>query len=188
MKIKLFFTALFLLLSKCNAYCQEVAGLNIPAGWTTEKFALPPAFASGIPVKGTEEIAFSPQWSKKKTEGYWTYCYLWTLDGFSNLNKTGLERALTTYYTRLVITNLTLANIDSAYAIPVKVHLHQLQDNHNFYQGTIKMLDYMTQDPMVLNISIHIKGTNLVFFQLSPLPYANKFWATMKEIEPVKNP
>ena len=182
MKIKLFFATLFLLLSKCNAYSQPLPTLKTPTGWTSEKFTLPPAFAPGIAYKGVEEIAFSPFWNKKKVQGYWTYCYLWTLEGSPKFSKVAFENALRTYYTRLIATNLTLANIDTAYTTPVKVIINQLKTNSKTYEGKITMLDYMTQNPIMLNIRIKIESPNKAFFELSPLPFTNKYWVMMDEI------
>ncbi len=182
MRIKLFFLFLFFLLSKCNnGFCQVAYLLNAPPDWTIERFGLPPVFAPGLPIKGIEDIRFSPDWSKKKAEGYWTYCYLWTLQSGTPLTQTELETCLKFYYTGLVKNNLKEAKIDTAQNIPVTIKLHSIANvsaGRKAFAGELHMLDYMTQEPITLNLKIHQKG-NFIFFEASPLPYTNKVWAVL---------
>jgi hypothetical protein len=182
MNIKLFFVTLFFLLSKCsNGFCQTVYTLNAPPGWKTEEFSLPPVFAPGLPINGVEDIRFSPGWSKKKALDYWTYCFLWTLQSDTPLTQTDLETCLKYYYTGLVKVNLASAKVDTAIATPVTISLHSITNvsaGRKAFEGQLHMLDYMTQNPIVLNFKIHQRG-NFIFFEASPLPYTNKLWATM---------
>src|SRR5829696_1417230 len=55
--------------------------LSIPKDWTIERFLIPIAFAPQIPYKGVEDIRFTPGWAKAKSEDYWSYAFLWYLDG-----------------------------------------------------------------------------------------------------------
>jgi hypothetical protein len=182
MRIKLFFLFLFFLLSKRNdGFCQVAYLLSAPSDWTIERFGLPPVFAPGLPIKGIEDIRFSPDWSKKKTEGYWTYCYLWTLQSGTPLAQTELETCLKFYYTGLVRSNLKDAKMDTVNTTPVTVKLHPIPNvatGRKAFAGELHMLDYMTQNPITLNFKIHQRG-NFIFFEASPLPYTNKMWAIM---------
>lgn len=178
MRIKLFFMFLFFLLSKCNnGFCQAAYLLNTPTNWTIERFDLPPVFAPGLPIKGTEDIRFSPGWSKRDNENYWSYCYLWTLQSGEPLTQADLETCLKFYYTGLVRSNLT----DTAHLIPVTIKLHRIPNvapGRKAFKGEIHMLDYMSKQPIILNLKIHQKN-NFIFFEVSPLPYANKIWVVM---------
>ena len=182
MRIKLFFMFLFFLLSKCNnGFCQMAYILNTPPDWTIERFDLPPVFAPGLPIKGIEDIRFSPDWSKKKTEGYWTYCYLWTLQSSTPLTQTDLETCLKFYYTGLIKSNLKDAKTDTANATPVTIKLHSIPNvapGRKAFEGELHMPDYMSRQPITLNFKIHQKN-NFIYFEASPLPYANKIWAVM---------
>ena len=55
--------------------------LDVPEGWVAERFPIPIDFAPQIPYKGVEDIRFSPGWGNAFTDEYWTYCFLWYLDG-----------------------------------------------------------------------------------------------------------
>lgn len=182
MRIKLFFMFLFFLLSKCNdGFCQLAYLLNAPPDWTIERFGLPPVFAPGLPIKGNEDIRFSPNWNKKGTEGYWTYCYLWTLQSNAPLTQTDLETCLKFYYTGLVRSNLSDAKMDTANAIPVTIKLHPIPNvaaGRKAFEGELHMLDYMSQDPITLYFKIHQRD-NFIFFEASPLPYSNRIWGIM---------
>ncbi|MBB6130281.1 hypothetical protein [Mucilaginibacter lappiensis] len=124
MRIKLLSICFLMLLLTGKCFSQEnlsVYELPKPANWHTEKFALPPSFATTLPFSGTEDIRFSPEWSKKHTDGYWTYCFLWRIKDAVSFTKANMEQYLHDYYTGLIKVNLKEAKMDTALAIPVKV-------------------------------------------------------------------
>ena len=148
------------------------------------KINLPPVFAPGLPINGIEDIRFSPEWAKNKTEGYWTYCFLWSLQGSTPLSKTELETCLKYYYTGLIKGNLKEAKIDTLNAIPVTIKLHPIPNvaaGRKAFEGELHMLNYMTREPITLNFKIHQKD-NFIFFEASPLPYSNKMWGVMDAV------
>ncbi|QQL49801.1 hypothetical protein [Mucilaginibacter ginkgonis] len=182
MKLRPSFFFILLISVGLEAISQTSVQHKLPPDWTVEKFNLPPSFAPGFPYTGTEEAFFSPDWANNKSRLYWTYCFKWSLTGYPSLDKSGLENALKIYYTNLLISNLRLANIDPAYSIPVTVKLIDLKSNDIAYQGTVTMLDYMTQKPIVLHIRVIKKEPKTIFVEASPLPVADKVWATMDAI------
>jgi len=188
MNKKLLITVALLWLSAGVCFSQT---LPEPKGWEKEKFALPPVFALTIPFKGSEDIRFSPEWAKKHTEGYWTYCFVWSITDLKPLSVTTLEKSLHDYYTGLIKTNLKGAKIDTTIATPVKVQLHKIAADKTdklTFEGKVEMMDYMTQDPIVLNFRIHVKketywgNFSAIFFEASPQPYSHKLWLEMDEI------
>jgi len=195
MRIKLLFICLLFILLKCTCYSQEIAPaytLLKPENWHTETFALPPQFAATLPVKGTEDIRFSPDWAKKRSEGYWTYAFLWIINPKAVFTKTQLEKYMCDYYTGLIKANLKGAKIDTAIAAPVKVKLQNTQAAERdiqTFEGKAEMTDYMTQDPLILNFRIHVKkaksGSNVtaVYFEASPQPYDHKVWVQLDELD-----
>ncbi|MDN5283731.1 MAG: hypothetical protein JWR38_5 [Mucilaginibacter sp.] len=195
MRIKLLPICFLLLLLTSKCFSQEnlsVYELPVPANWHKEKFALPPSFAVTLPFSGTEDIRFSPEWSKKHTDGYWTYCFLWTIKRAVSFTKTNLELYLHDYYTGLVKVNLAQAKIDTALAIPVKVKLNSSRKGKTdiqTFEGQVEMLDYMTQDPIKLNLRIHIKklksgsDTGAVYLEASPQPYDHKVWIELDALD-----
>ncbi|MDB5146954.1 MAG: hypothetical protein JWQ57_974 [Mucilaginibacter sp.] len=195
MRIKVLCTCLLFLILKFTCFGQQslpVYPLLVPENWHTEKFALPPPFVAALPFKGTEDIRFSPEWAKKGSEGYWTYAFLWTIADKATFTQTQLEKYLHDYYTGLVKTNLKEAKIDTAIATPVKVKLRSIKmDDTDIqaFEGKVEMMDYMTQNPLSLNLRIHVKkvkpGINIsaVYFEASPQPYEHKVWVQLDELD-----
>src|SRR5471030_249361 len=106
MRFKLLISSLLVLSLLGKGFGQS---LPTPKDWQVEKFALPPQFANTLPFKGTEGIRFSPEWSKKHTDGYWTYCFLWIINENRAFTTTDLQQYLHDYYTGLIKTNLVQA-------------------------------------------------------------------------------
>jgi hypothetical protein len=73
--------------------------LPVPKEWAIERFLIPIGFAPQIPYKGVEDIRFAPGWAKVKSEDYWSYAFLWYLDGDVNMDCKILESNLKAYYT-----------------------------------------------------------------------------------------
>jgi hypothetical protein len=195
MRIKTLYACLLLLMLKCTCFSQQAAPvypLLKPENWHTETFALPPPFVATLPFKGTEDIRFSPDWAKKGTEGYWTYAFLWTITDNATFTKKLLEKYLHDYYTGLVKANLKEAKIDTTIAAPVKVKLQNIKTGATDFQtfeGTVEMTDYMTQNPLSLNMRIHVKKVKpgitvtAVYFEASPQPYEHKVWIPLDELD-----
>jgi hypothetical protein len=79
--------------------------LPIPKDWGVERFLIPISFAPEIPYKGVEDIRFTPGWAKIKTDEYWTYAFLWYLDGSVKMDAETIARDLKAYYTGLYMIN-----------------------------------------------------------------------------------
>src|ERR1044072_1143964 len=71
--------------------------LDTPQHWDIERFLVPIAFAPSIPYKGIEDIRFTPGWSKKDSDEYWAYTFLWYLDGAVSLDEKTIEKNLSAY-------------------------------------------------------------------------------------------
>ena len=79
--------------------------LDTIKGWDVERFLIPISFAPSIPYKGIEDIRFTPGWAKKTTNEYWSYAFLWYLDGTVTLDARTIENNLKAYYTGLIKVN-----------------------------------------------------------------------------------
>jgi len=79
--------------------------LDTLKGWGIERFLIPIGFAPSIPYKGVEDIRFTPGWAKKTTNEYWSYAFLWYLDGNVTFDAKTIENNLKTYYTGLIKVN-----------------------------------------------------------------------------------
>jgi hypothetical protein len=161
-----------------------------PEGWNTELFALPPAFAPGIDLKGVEDLRFAPGWEDAKSENYWSYIYLWWIQSGQQLNAARLQDYLKAYYEGLVGQNILRRKIPKDRIVPTQVTIKEVkaaEGDVGSYKGTISMLDYMTQRPIVLNCIIHVKnceasGRRAVFFEISPRAYGHPIWQQMLDV------
>src|SRR5262245_29619798 len=79
--------------------------LDTIQGWGIERFLIPISFAPSIPYKGVEDIRFTPGWAKKTSNEYWSYAFLWYLDGTVTFDAKTIENNLKEYYTGLVKVN-----------------------------------------------------------------------------------
>jgi len=164
--------------------------LATPPEWGVERFAIPIEFAPSIPYKGVEDIRFAPGWGDAKSTAYWTYAFLWYLEGKPKIDAQAIEKNLTAYYTGLVGRNIERRKIPKEKLVPVKATIKQTtktEGDAQTFLGTIEMLDYMEQKPMTLNCTVHIKlcgdqNNTFVFYQISPRPLTDNVWRGLQQL------
>jgi len=165
--------------------------LSAPQGWDVERFAIPIEFAPTIPYKGVEDVRFTPGWGNARSNEYWSYAFLWYLEGKPEMNSQIIEKNLNAYYTGLISRNIEPRKIPKEKVFPVKVSVKKIATDPGdleTYSGTIDMLDYMEQKPMTLNCIVHVKAcpgkTNntFIFHQISPRPLTNAVWTDLKKL------
>lgn len=169
-----------------------VAPYNLlkPKGWESEHFALPPDFAPQINFNGIEEIRFAPGWGDVKSEEHWSYSFLWWLEGAPKIDAAILQTNLKAYYAGLVGRNITSRNIPANKIIPTTASVKKIKTTSNdleTFAGTISMLDYHSQEPIILNCLIHVKDIkasdhSAIYFEISPKPFTHIVWKKMDEI------
>jgi hypothetical protein len=166
-------------------------GLAIPQGWGVERFSIPIEFAPSIPYKGVEDLRFNPGWSDAKSNGYWTYAFLWHLEGRPESNPQIIEKNLAAYYTGLIGRNIEKRQIPKEKLVHIKVKIKQANTDKGdlqTYSGTIDMLDYMAQMPITLNCIVHIKlcpaeqNTTFIFYEISPRPAGDNIWKELQNL------
>jgi hypothetical protein len=163
---------------------------NFPKGWDVERFLIPIAFAPQISYKGVEDIRFAPGWAKVKTDEYWTYAFLWYLDGTPEINATIVANNLKAYYTGLVGSNMELRKIPADKLVTAKTTIKKVKTDKGdlkTFRGTIYMLDYMEQKPITLNCIVHQKSCagkdkTFVFNEISPQPYNHPVWQSLHQL------
>lgn len=163
--------------------------LPVPPNWSTERFVLPADFAPGIIYKGVEDIRFAPGWGKPDSEEYWSYSFLWWLDNNAVINAEALQNTLQQYYSGLVVQNITSRNIPADKIVPTVVTVKKIKTSTpdpETFSATIKMLDYHTNQPILLNGIIHVKTKTAtqtgVYIAISPKPLSHKVWQQLNEI------
>jgi hypothetical protein len=161
-----------------------------PQGWGVEEFPIPISFAPQITYNGIEDVRFAPGWDNPKTDEFWTYAFLWYLEGNPPIDTTIIQNNLKAYYTGLIGSNITKRKIPLNKVIPtetiIKKTITTTGDLETF-KGTILMLDYMEQKPITLNCIIHLKrceGQNrtCLFHEISPKPMTNAVWENLDQL------
>jgi len=160
--------------------------LPIPRTYTIERFLIPISFAPSINYKGVEDIRFTPGWGNIKTHEYWTYAFLWWLDGTVTMDSAIIENNLKAYYTGLAKVN----NVPADKQVVVKTKFNKAKTasgDLNTYTGTIDMTDYMTKSPLTLNAVVHVRrceaeNKTVIFYQVSPKPFTHSNWADLNSL------
>lgn len=150
--------------------------ITVPADWGHELSAFPPDHAPAIKMKGVEELFFTPGWGKMGGDDYWAYTYVLLLDGKQAPGERQLKEMLTTYYDGLV-----KRNVDPAVFTPSQVTIDKN------YTGTIRMYDYMSRKPIVLNFVVDkkdcpLENKHVLFIKISPKPLDHPVWEKLNEV------
>jgi len=178
-------TLAILIFSLCSltSYSQEIKTDSLytfpaPGNWGIERFPIPIGFAPQISYKGVEDIRFTPGWAKATTDEYWTYAFLWYLEGDIKMDAKTIENNLQQYYSGLITANgidTSSANVASFKEVTKK------NTGVKTFSGTIDMLDYMTKQPIKLHCKVHVKSCaskthTFIFYELSPKPLSHLIW------------
>jgi hypothetical protein len=164
--------------------------LPVPEGWSTERFSLPPDFAREIKATGVEDLRFFPEWGNANSEEHWSYAYLWWLEGKTEIDAPFLQDNLKTLYTGLVDRNIVPRKIPVEKVFPVVVKLNNVKTEPGdikTFKGTVNMLDYIIQSPMILNVIVHQrncadKNHNYLLFEVSPKPFNHPNWEKLNRL------
>ena len=93
------FTLFIAVLLSTGLVAQAVDySLPQPQGWGKETLQFPLQFAPQIKYTGTEEIRFAPGWGNKKSEGFWSYCFIWWIDGRQIFDTGKLQAEISHYF------------------------------------------------------------------------------------------
>jgi hypothetical protein len=173
-------------LSTLTSYGQELKTdslytLPAPANWGIERFPIPIGFAPQIPYKGLEDIRFSPGWAKASSDDYWTYAFLWYLDGDVKMDTKIIESNLQQYYRGLITAN---GSDNSSSVVTAFKEVAKDSNDLKTYLGTIDMLDYMAKKPIKLYCKVHVttctdKTKTYIFYELSPKPLSHTVWQSL---------
>jgi hypothetical protein len=164
--------------------------LPVPAGWQVERFALPPDFAKKIIYTGVEELRFFPGWGDPKSEDHWSYLFLWSLDGKPDIDAQTIQSNLTILYSGLLDRNVEPRKIPKEKLFPVEVHIQNTKTSAGdlkTFTGTVHMLNYINQTPMILNLRIHFKDCpdkphSIILFEVSPKSADHPNWQKLDQL------
>ena len=169
---------------------SPVYQLAVPEGWSTERFSLPPDFAKKLTVTGVEDLRFFPGWGDPDSEDHWSYAFLWWLDGKNDIDVSFLQDNLKTLYTGLLNRNIKPRKIPMDKIYPVVVNFKKVNTaagDIKTFEGTANMLNYIKQEPMILNIIVHEKNCgdkthSYLLFEVSPKPFTHPNWIKLNKL------
>jgi hypothetical protein len=171
---------------------QPSADFEFPIlqGWTAETFTIPISFAPEIDYKGTEQVRFSPNWSKLGKEDYWTYAFLWTLEGQPDMTTEIIESNLENYYRGLVVNNFQQNKRIFNGKVESDARFEAIETESGdvkTFRGSVKTIDYLSAKPFELFVKVHLKQCSdkkhsYVLYEISPQTFSHSVW---KELEKV---
>jgi hypothetical protein len=164
--------------------------LDIPKGWGVERFSLPAEFAPQMSFRGIEELRFPQGWSENTSAEYWSYAFLWWLKPTSLVDAQSLQTNLQTLYSGLVNSNVVSRQIPLNKQVSTVVMVKKIKTSTGdaqTFQGQARMLDYMTQKPMVLNLIFHVKdclkeNNTAVLVEASPKLFTDSVWNKLNQL------
>jgi hypothetical protein len=162
--------------------------LDSPQNWGIERFLIPISFAPSISYKGVEDIRFMPGWAKKESVEYWSYAFLWYLDGAVKPDEETIKKNLVAYYTGLLYANADSARaktITTATATVKKIPVDKKAENS--FQASVSTLDFLTWQPITLHLRIHVLGCKeenktLIFHEVSPKQHNDDVWPKLRAL------
>jgi len=162
--------------------------LQKPEKWSTEVIAFPIDFAPSIDFKGIEDLRFAPGWGNSKTEEYWSYAYLWWVEGKPVVNENNLKANLQSYYDGLIGRNVLSRKISARKVIPTRATITKertSEDDVKTFKGTVMMFDYMAEQPITLKCIIHQKkcwqpNRRVLLVEVSPQPFNHAVWKSLE--------
>lgn len=162
----------------------------VPKGWQSENIKFPIEFAPSIIYTGTESLRFMPGFESAISQEYWSYSFLWWLDGKPAITDTSLMIDLRNYYQGLVQSNAKQKNIPAAKLGPPLVEIHKVETSQpvdEVFAGKIIFTDYMAvaQNKISLNCMITKKicgNHTAVLYKLSPQPLEQPVWKQLDSL------
>jgi hypothetical protein len=106
------------------------------------------------------------------------------------INTDTIRAYLKEYYTGLISSNIEKRKIPRDKIFEPVIAMEKVKATHEdmeTFSGTVHMLDYMLQEPIMLNCIIHVRTCPsqkdlYVFHELSPKPVTDPVWKGLDEL------
>ena len=164
----------------------------LPEGWRQETIPFPLEFAPDLPYQGVEELRFSPGMFKPDQPDYWSYAFVWWLDGRPPLDASHLSAALQRYFAGLCTSVAREKGwpIDPA-RIAASLHAvagpgRKLGHAVATFAGTVEAYDpFATGKPITLTLEVWVwdcdrSGKRAVMVLASPQPGSAPIWTSLR--------
>jgi hypothetical protein len=168
------------LISSSHSTAVKLPQVNALTGWTKERILFPLPFAKSIARKGLVDLRFAPGTFVADSEYWWSYGFVWWLEGEQKLDVSALKQDLKAYYLGLRRGSSTG---------PVEV---VLSENPQTPDGKTTLTGQVTnfgkredRQPGLLNVRVSSvwcqnEGRTAFVFEASPQRFESKIWLTLQ--------
>jgi hypothetical protein len=175
-----------------RGHVQHVSSFHLPTppGWQIEIFPFPLEFAPSLPYLGVEELRLAPGFFDAGAPGFWSYVFVWYLEGDVPFTAAGLAKDLETYYEGLAKSRESPALYD-----PIKAAAHAtlgegkpVPQGFTHYEGAVDIHDpFTTHARLTLRVKLDVlccrdEGRTAVLSRASPQPPQSPVWAELAGI------
>jgi len=174
-----------------HAQKQEAQLLKEPAGWTFERFNLPPVFAPNFSFTGAEELRFSPGMFDKKSNLYFTYAFAAQLNNRTSISKEEIKNYLFDYFKGLCSQTAKdrKLTVDTSKINVLIEKKNTVPHKDEIYNALLHVFGVFADGaPVQLNMEIKVltnKTTGQVYlvFIASPLSKTDAVWEQLHTIQ-----
>lgn len=166
-----------------------------PRGWESEVIPFPLPFAPELGYEGVEELRFAPGMFEAGSATYFTYSFIWWLNGKQGFDAETLQADLLAYFAGLY-RNVSRTNEKSTKDFSATVERlpagPKQQNQVANYKGTIYWTDpFVTEQPLALNVKASTwfcpdQNRTAVIFLLSPQPFEGNNWKVLDSVEAIE--
>ena len=178
----LFYLCISILMTHIATAAEPTLYQSAPNDWRSEVVELPLSFAPDIDIKGIKELRFSPGMFSSDSDTYFTYSFIWWLEGEPVFDAERLAEDVTRYYQGIY--KLVSQKQMDVSGFAANFH-HVGSRKLSFFEGSAELIDpFVTEAPLVLNIKVEQsfckdQGHTALFFKLSPQPFAGENWEVL---------
>jgi hypothetical protein len=109
----------------------------VPPGWKKETIPFPLDFAPELPYRGLEELRFMPGFFDPNSRGWWSYAFVWWIEG-----QPKLDTALLTSNMRAYFIGLARAVAEGKFPVdPSTFQVSLVPGEAQTFNGTLHVLD-----------------------------------------------
>ncbi|MCE9595200.1 MAG: hypothetical protein K8S98_13520 [Planctomycetes bacterium] len=162
----------------------------VPTGWRTETIPFPLDFAPSLPHRGIEELRFAPGMFKDGSDDFWTYAFVWWIEGEVAFDAQTLNAELATYYEGLSLAVEAPGFDPTRAAVVAKLAPAKADDAKVArWAGTLSTHDpFATHARVELNVRADFfrcaaRDRTVGLFLVSPQPTDHAVWKQLAAVE-----
>lgn len=155
---------------------------SAPEDWRAEVIEFPLEFAPSIDLTGVEELRFAPGMFDKDSDTYFTYTFVWWLEGSHHISDKQLSEYMLAYFQGLYKAVSSEQQDVSGFS----AEFHS-SDDDSYSVGSVNLIDPFSTEE---NVNLHVlvnqwlceeQKKSAVFFRFSPSPLGSTNWQAMEK-------